>query len=594
MADRRIDQDPRPAFGPGHPGSEDPPAGATATAEAPSETAGEAAFTISLETVLWGIILVSAFALRLARLDALPLTLDESSRAFASLQVSEGIVPAGWSGDLTSVLTALVFRAFGDGDAVARVVPALAGGAMVGAFWFLRPHLGRGTTLAAAALITLSPLAVLAARSGLTFSLGSLVSLIIVASLFAYLRDQRPPYFFAFVASLALAPTVDVVAIATGVSALAFLLLEGAVRGNETVRRAFADFRADPMLWLITAIVIVAALALGLTHFGTTTDKLGLAGFAQWADMFGSPGDGRFWGYQLTLLGAYDWPLTIAGGVALIAGLWRLFRRDRPVSLFMRFLLLWAVIAVAVIALATRREAGQLLILLLPFAMLAGALLDEVSAALDWSLLRRWWPALVIALLLVAFAALVLTEWSQGRADSADRVRMTLALTVAAAVLATPWTLERRGVVFPVAAVAVLAAVFAVHSSLSVVLSDGDEFAVDRRAGEHIEGFVAFAAQISAETGSPIGIDPGLREPLRWYLRDLPVAFGEPVPETAVYIAPTDAPPQGFAARGQVWRVVEGWYPPEVHLLDTWRWLLYRSAFGNLFTIDAQVYLAEP
>src|SRR3972149_2065655 len=111
------------------------PTDPTLLREAPPPSAGPGGLTVSVDVLLWLALIAAAAALRLARLDALPLTFDESSRAFDALRVSQDSVPDGWNGDLAAVLTSYLFRAFGESEVVARPVPALAGAAMVTAVW---------------------------------------------------------------------------------------------------------------------------------------------------------------------------------------------------------------------------------------------------------------------------------------------------------------------------------------------------------------------------------------------------------------------------------------------------------------------------
>ncbi|MGD0205489.1 MAG: hypothetical protein ABSB57_03480, partial [Dehalococcoidia bacterium] len=93
------------------------------------------ALSISLEVVVWLAVIGLAAALRLALLEHLPLTIDESFRSFAAWQTSQGDVPANWPGDMTSSLTAHLFSIFGSSDLLARLLPALAGSALIALLW---------------------------------------------------------------------------------------------------------------------------------------------------------------------------------------------------------------------------------------------------------------------------------------------------------------------------------------------------------------------------------------------------------------------------------------------------------------------------
>src|SRR5207245_9650817 len=87
-----------------------------------------------------------------------------------------------------------------------------------------------------------------------------------------------------------------------------------------------------------------------------------------------------------------DWPLLLGGtaGFAFVAV--KFLRQPRKTTAFERFLLLWTLAAAFALALTTRREAGQLLMLLLPLGLLAGRLAEEIAARAEWAGPCRWWP----------------------------------------------------------------------------------------------------------------------------------------------------------------------------------------------------------
>ncbi|MCH7578428.1 MAG: hypothetical protein IH822_11700, partial [Chloroflexi bacterium] len=93
--------------------------------EAVAPPAAAGGLTIRADTLLWLGLIAAAAALRLARLDALPFTFEESARALEALRVSQGSVPEGWNGDLAAVVTSYLFRAFEESELVARVGPAV-------------------------------------------------------------------------------------------------------------------------------------------------------------------------------------------------------------------------------------------------------------------------------------------------------------------------------------------------------------------------------------------------------------------------------------------------------------------------------------
>jgi hypothetical protein len=552
---------------------------------------------VRLDVLVWLGLIAAGAALRLARLDALPLTFDESARAFDALRVSHNAVPDGWRGDLAGALTSYLFRALGETDLVARLVPAVAGALMVGAVALCGRGLGRSGALAAGALLAFSPLAVLLARSGTAFSLGGLLAVAMAGSLLSYIREPRALTAFVFAVAFGLAPSTDAVATTAALACVGFLLLEPVVAGGGQVARAWVVFRRSPSHWLSVALVLAAALELALTHFGTSVERTGLPGLRQWGDMFALPRDGREPEYQVALLLAYEWPVLLAGGLAAAFFVWRMARGGaRALTPGQRLGLVWTALAAFAVAAATQREAGQLLMLVVPLAVLGGLLAEELAPALDWAVLRRWWPVAVAALALVAYAALITTGWSQGRTSDWDRVSLVMALGGAALLLAVSYSLlERRATVIAVAAVAALAFAFLAHTDLNLARNDGGvEMAVDTPTSQRIDQFQQAVERIAAERAGPVFVDPGLRQPLAWYLRDLPVAAGPVEEDAALVVVTAGTEIEGFTPVGETWRLGEGWYPLGIRLLPLWRWLVYREPYGKLDGVDAQILVAEP
>jgi hypothetical protein len=554
---------------------------------------------VRVDVLLWLGLIAAAAALRLARLDALPLTFEESARAFDALRVSENTIPEGWSGDLTAALTSYLFRLFGESEAVARLVPALAGAAMVAAVWAGSRALGRIAALVAGALLAFSPLALLISRSALPFSAGGLLAVGMTVALFSYLREPRAPTAFVFAVCFGLAPSTDAVATTAAIAVLTFLLLEPVLFRESEVARAWGVLRRSPTHWLSVGLVLIGALELGITHLGTFVDRLDLAGLTQWREMFALPRDGRPPEYQLALLLAYDWPVLLFGGTAVGVFVWRLARRGaRVLTPPQRFLLLCTAVASLVTALTAQREAGQLLILVLPLALLAGLLVEELLPALDWAVLWRWWPAAAAALALLGYAALITTEWSASDADIArvERFYLVLAVAGAAALLTTSYSiLGRHALAISVVVAAVLAFAFLVHTDLALTTSDeGVEFAVDVRTSGRMEQFREAVGQLAASRAAPVLIDPSLREPLAWELRDLAVTFAPPVEEAGAVVVPAGREVEGFTPVAQPWRLGEGWYPADLRPLRLWRWLVYREPYGNVDSVNAEILVPVP
>jgi 4-amino-4-deoxy-L-arabinose transferase-like glycosyltransferase len=576
----------------------EPPSGPALTQEVEAPSGGRDGLSVRVDVLLWLALIAAAAALRLARLGTLPLTFEESARAFDALRASQNAVPEGWNGDLTAAVTSYLFRIFGEGDYVARLGPAVAGAAMVAILWLGGRALGRTGALVAAALLAFSPLALLVSRSALPFSTGAALAVGMTIALLSYLREPRASTAFLVAVTVGLALTSDAVGVTAVIAVVAFLLLERAMSPEGEVARAWAVFRRSPAHWLSVGLVLVGAFELAITHFGTFVGSVEPAGLGEWRHMFALPRDDRSPAYQLAVLLAYDWPVLLCGGAAVGVLVRRLRRRGvRALPLAQRFLLLWTALAALAVALANQREAGQIVILLLPLALLAGLLADELLPRLDWGILRRWWPVPAIALALLAYAALLGSEWSRPGFDitQAERFYLVLAVGAAGAILVAPFSvLGRRAVAISMVVVVVLAFAFLVHTDLSLTTDEGVEFAVDVRGTGRMEQFHETVAEVVATRAGPVIVDPSLREPLAWPLRDLAVTFAVQTEDAAAVVVPAGREVEGFTPLGEPWRVGEGWYPPDLDLLRLWRWLVYREAYGNLDSVDAQILVPEP
>ncbi|MGH2533067.1 MAG: flippase activity-associated protein Agl23 [Thermomicrobiales bacterium] len=121
-----------------------------------------AARLLTVEHVLYGVILLLAFSTRFWDLGSRALHHDESLHAYYSWKYVEG---DGYThhplmhGPLLFHLIALAYLVVGDTDATTRYMTALFGVALVGLPWLLRGprHLGRWGALAASALLLVSP-----------------------------------------------------------------------------------------------------------------------------------------------------------------------------------------------------------------------------------------------------------------------------------------------------------------------------------------------------------------------------------------------------------------------------------------------------
>lgn len=563
------------------------------TSGPPSDTTGDAGASISVEVLCWMGVVVAAAMLRLVDLNGLPLTTDEAMRALDAARVAGGETPDTWQGDFAAAATSYLFRIFGEHELIARLVAATGGIALVGVLWFARGLIGRVGALVTAALVTFSPLFVVHSRSATAFSVGSFLAVVMVVCLFGYLRQPRTALGFPLVVSLALAPLTDPPAVVAALAIVVFLVMEGVLFANEDVRRGWRTFRSSPLQWVSALLVIIAAVQLGFTQFGTSLGRE-LPGIRLFVEMFELPRDSRPPEYHLALLLAYDWPLLLAGGMAFVLLAVKLARGGRAaVTPFERFLLGWTSLAAVILTLVTRRESGQLLTLLLPLAMLAGSLAEEVVSEFDWSAAVRWWPAAGAMVALMAMTVLLMTDWSTGNAGTAGRLLLVAAPLTGLGLVAAVYFRSRRAAGAIAAGAVTLAAVaFLVHSSLAMAFAGGTEFAVDARLQAPAERLGKTLDALAAERGGTVVVDGELFNELGWTLRDSSVVFGGPLEGASVVVTRPDAAPSGFVGLDEVWRIAEGWYPDELLApRRMWRWLLHRQPYGDLDAVDVRIYV---
>lgn len=583
---------------------EAPPIAATPTAEAiaAATPAGLAGFSVSVETVVWLAVIAVAATLRLARLEHLPLTIDESVRALASWQTAEGNVPDAWSGDLTQAITAYLFAIFGAGDQLARLVPALLGCLAVALCWPLARYTGRAA-LVAAVLLAISPLLVHVSRSGLPYAAGAALSMGMVVALFAFLKSRSPVSLFALAMAAGLALASDAIATSTAILLLVFLALEATTFRSPAVGEALAEVRRNRALVLSTLLIFLGALELGVTRFGTDIDRFSLPGIRLWTDMFDLPRDGLPWHFHPGLLISYEVPALILGTVAYLWVLYRWVRGGTEgVPLFQRFLVIWASGAALIIASMTRREAGQLVLLLLPLALLAGCWLEALVSELDLASLVKSLPFLTPVLFVVGYLVLVLTDWARdgnvgGKGGPADEPATLILVTGGAiALLWLAWSsLGRRAITGYVLLGSLVSLVFLVHGATSAAYGRGSEFLAGERLDRQVPRLEKQLAAMGGADGA-VAADMSFLPALGWYLRDVPglVFVHSPPTEANAYLAvPGQPAPSGYRIDRR-WPIAQGWVPHTIDGLDWWRWLVYREPYGGLTSTEAELLVKGP
>jgi len=309
-------------------------------------------FHLTLEHLLYGLILAAAAILRLAHLGRVPLSPAEATEALAVWQLWQPVgVEMGWTAVATSPaylhLTALLSQLVGYSDSSMRLVPALLGLATVALPWFLRSQIGRSGALFFSLFLALSPIQIVTGRTagGESIAIFALVLLLV-----SWLRYQDSFRFLSLSPGAATDPAstssaggnwlyTAVVALALGVNSdplfysglvgLALAWLAQAYLGPALFVTAAGEPQAT--VWPeaaerrtalgLGAAVLVGVATLGLTHLAGIGITLNVA--AGWLARFGLPADLLSWLAPVLSLGRYELAALLLGGTAVVWTTWR-------------------------------------------------------------------------------------------------------------------------------------------------------------------------------------------------------------------------------------------------------------------------------
>ncbi len=278
----------------------------------------------------WIILLTAATLMRLGGLAQTPLAPDEAATALASLDIAQGRVAAATGeGSLLLVGNALLFALCGAGDGLARLLPALAGSALVAVPWLWRRRLGEVGALTAAGILGVSPLLWFASRHVAGTTVGLLGAALLLTVMFAEIgsgndsededaddedEDESPKSSILVIAGVALG--------LTGGAAFYDLLIAGLC-----VWFLYGRIQLKQLRWPFAprAMLIGAALAGFISiGFGFHRDWSGIGnGLAGWFNSWRTWGDGA---PGALLLNVYE-PLTLL--LAFMGLGWAIARKNR-------------------------------------------------------------------------------------------------------------------------------------------------------------------------------------------------------------------------------------------------------------------------
>ncbi len=538
---------------------------------------------LTMERALYGALLAVGLGIRLAGLGRAPLLAEELPTALAAWRGLQG-QPAGASGYAPLLFDAqVILFALRSGALAVRLLPALAGAALVGLPWLVRDRLGRVGALTVTAFLALSPGWVYAGRTA-----DGAVIAVALAALFLALGQRyltAGARRDALWAAAALAAGLSAgAAIYTPLTAVGLLAALWWLRADPTRRERATDaLRAAwrtgaPRVFAAALIALASALWLNPGGLGATADLAG-----DWVRGLAPGGQALPWYHALRALALYEPLMLLLAAIGAYHGL----RRGRALE---GALLLWLAYALLLGTALGQRDARWFLGPLLPLTLLAArgaqALHESTCAPC-----REDLGPLLLGLGLLAFSLLQFAYYTQ-RFDPLFALYggFALAILILSLVGYAIWVrpeAARR------AALLLAAAVLAAHCVRGTVALAYDrardpwEPLLHRPTAASLAELEPLLERLSLERVSDEHLVDVLYEQdaspqVAWALREFPNARATarigPLPEATVVITgprqPEDAPV------GYVGQPVAVWEEPAT-ADDTWsyllRWLLYRQ-----------------
>ncbi len=573
-----------------------------------------------IEVTLYGTILAVALIVRLSRLGLAPLSPGEAGLALAAW---DGTPPPAGTSPLLYWLDSVLFAIFGGGDGLARLVPALAGSALVALPILWRERIGRAGALGAAALLAISPTAIIASRtlSGDAAVVSIMLGLVAVTGL--YWQTGRSLWLYAAAVLLGLGLAGG----HTLYSALLALLVATAFAtwGNTAaLRDRWSAIRSQPGLLGRWTLVLAMVLIAGATGFLWRPSGLGTAAdlFSAWLSGFGSAPLGQSpltspaWPWQV--LAVYEFLVVILG----FTGLFWAVQRDAPSAVF---LIVWLAVALLLVAVRPGRTAGDILLVIVPLALLGGYALEALAQTLPAGHLSAE-ETVVVAVMLPVIAFLVLSVAAYANNPTAN-VLSSQALALGPFAALIPLFLAAAiGIIVLMLAAAVSTTEIALHGGTIAILATlvmatwaagwgaaqnhpGDPRELlwgPETTAPAVRDLVRDVAKLSADTTTdPTTLAFAVQSPpsnsvLGWYLRDMRNAHfvsaldAESIP--AVFITTDPQPPSlpnAGSYAGERFTVQQEWRLSGGPAADVVKWFLYRRAESPKPTQQATLWVRQ-
>ena len=158
---------------------------------------------ITLEKLIFAIILILAIFTRFYLLEPRVMSHDETSHTYFSWLFYKGLGYAHdpvTHGPMQFHLVALSYFLFGDSDTTARIPAVLFSIATVAFMWYYRRYLGRAGALVAALLMTISPFMLYYGRYVRNESFVAFFGVVMLWSILRYIDTGKPRYLYALTA----------------------------------------------------------------------------------------------------------------------------------------------------------------------------------------------------------------------------------------------------------------------------------------------------------------------------------------------------------------------------------------------------------
>lgn len=589
--------------------------------------------------------LASAFLLRFILLDAYTLTSEEGAWAYSAWSFYTGTpLPGGDSLPLIAplflVVEAFPFFLFGVTDAIARILPALAGVGIVALLLTLRPFFSRSSIIGMMLLTALSPTLVFASRTvDPTILVAFFAVLAVVSTLRSGLRPGSGATGWAAMLGVAVGGMF-----ASGPAGIAAILAAGAglvVATMSGAERAEAGHRNPVRDGLreigrnrsgVVALLGGFAVTVVLAFTRLLSDPAALRGvlttFSDWGrTMATEPSETptQFFIYAVVL---YE-IIAAAFAVVAVMAAHRVDTTDAFPEVRPTVFLAWFVAALLLHSLASGRQPEHAALIALPIVLLGGVGIGRMAERIPWRSLTTTRAGLVpLALLgLVIGLLAVVTLIARSNDDDAAQdglsaeVRIgfvVLVVVVPLAILVGRELLSSRGARFvgwsSLLVLATLLGVYTVRSTteLAYIRADsGRELVAQRVPTDGVRAFVDQTLRLSRDlsltevssidnTGSygmSIAVDPALEWPYVWYFRDFPelrVTTPAGWDDADMVIAPNQEGMEeaGYIVQSRTWvnrvpAAYEDLGPGDIasavgsssRWYDSIRYLLYRESF---------------